>query len=118
MTFFDDKVICNLKKLVPKKPKTVTALWDRSNYSLLAIKDKFVDALGVWICRLQLQLGTGGRKEGRRGKKEGKESKKVSGFFEYRWIHAVPRSWVISLQHLWSFSETQWLWYSSQHVLL
>lgn len=29
---FGDKVICNFKELVPKKPKAVMAVRDRSNY--------------------------------------------------------------------------------------
>lgn len=78
VTFFHDKVICNFKKLVPKKPKPVTVAWYRSNCKQSPwAKGYIFGHFGSLDLPLTATAGNGER-EGRRGKKEGKErSEKV-----------------------------------------
>lgn len=48
MTFSDDKVICNSKELVPKKPRPRSLFGTGPTMkSLPALKDKFLDAVSL-----------------------------------------------------------------------
>jgi len=88
------------------------------------LKDAFFDALGVCICRLQLQLGTERRKEGEERWKEKKEVKRCRTCSEHRWTHTMPRLGTIPgsvcgpSQRHGGFGAVGAVQYSSQHVLL